>query len=253
MTRQLSICSCACLLAFSVFAADADTKFVNAGDVIFSADFDDGKLPEKPFWRFRKTAGTIKDGVLSMTNDGGNGPFIRLHSKTTNGPLPEDYIMTFSFKATENPEAEDKGPKHDTDSLAHRFSLGHYDAKFGWKAGNGMSVGTGHSTGFYDKTFSIKKNTWYYVTIEVKGDEVLTSFKDGPSYYLKAETIREKPSGFEFFVHADEIGHLDNVKVYALGDGTQKGWEGLKASLIEQKLAYREGVDKPAYVKEKKK
>ena len=200
------------------FTHAVETKFLIPGDIIFQANFDDGINPAKPRWMLRKSAWEIEDGILRGVNIDGNGPFIRLHSKENGGYLPEDYIMKFSFMIKDNPDASEKEAKkrHPEFSVGHRFSFGHYAAKYQWRADIGMDIAIGHGHALTDGDFHIKKNKWYHVTAEIRGDEVLVWFKDGPDYYMQHDNFRSKPSGWEFFTHISEIGYLDNLQVWAL-------------------------------------
>ena len=147
-----------CLLAFGVtaIADEPITKFLKPGELIFEANFDDGVAPAKPQWYLRKSDWTIEDGVLRGKNAGGNGPFIRLHSKEKEGPLPEDYIMKFSFKIEENAAEKKSNKHHETRSSGHRFSFGHYAAKYQWKS-EGMDLNIGHGDALLDESFHIEK------------------------------------------------------------------------------------------------
>ncbi|MEM9282576.1 MAG: hypothetical protein AAGA96_12175, partial [Verrucomicrobiota bacterium] len=100
------------------------TRFLVPGELIFSEDFSEPSTYDKPNWYLRKSDWVVEDGALRGINAGGNGPFIRLQSKENGGPLPEDYIMTFSFKIEENPTEKKSNKHHETRSSGHRFSLG---------------------------------------------------------------------------------------------------------------------------------
>lgn len=227
------------LLAVSVsLAAEPETKFLLPGEPVIVADFDDGKNPGKPNWQLRKSTWVVKDGILEGRNAGGNGPFIRLHSKEKGGVLPEDYIMTFSFKIGENPNEKKSNKHHETYSSGHRFSLGHYAAKFQWRPDSGMNINIGHGDALVDSTFHIERHKWYHVTIEVRADEILTWFKDGPAYFMQHDHFRSKPSGWEFFTHVSEIGYLDNLKVWSLAEGEQEGWQTLKPEIANAKRIF---------------
>jgi hypothetical protein len=235
-------CLAALLFALLVHAdtrgAEIETRFLIPGEVIFAADFEDGKNPTKPTWFLRKSNWTIEDGVLQGVNVDGNGPFIRLHSKEKGGPLPEDYIMKFSFMTKANPKAEQKRKPHPTLSAGHRFSFGHYNAKYNWRAGIGIHIDIGHGHALQDPEFHIEKGKWYHITAEFRGDEVLVWFKDGPAYYMQHELVRSKPAGWEFFTHISEVGYLDNLKVRSLADGERKDWPQLKAELVAQEQTF---------------
>jgi hypothetical protein len=220
-------------------AGDVDTKFLVPGKPIFKADFNDGQNPGKPLWQLRKSKWTVNDGVLHGVNDGGNGPFIRLHSKENGGVLPEDYIMKFSFKIDERPGVEKKKNKyHATRSSGHRFSFGHYAAKYQWRPDIGMDIAIMHGHALQDDRFHIEKGKWYHVTVEICGDEILTWFKDGPAYFMEHEVFRSKPSGWEFFVHETEIGQLDNLEVWSLAGGSREYWKQTLAGVRQEKRVF---------------
>lgn len=74
---MLKLLAIALLSPSGVSAADkVETRFLQTGESIFKADFDDGENPSKPNWMLRKSAWTVTDGVLRGVNIGGNGPFI---------------------------------------------------------------------------------------------------------------------------------------------------------------------------------
>lgn len=230
---------CLALVAGVSFAAEIETKFLVPGDLIFKADFEDGKNPGKPFWYLRKSEWTINDGVLQGINDGGNGPFIRLHSKTNGGVLPENYIMQFSFKIEERPGAKRKKNKyHATRSAGSRFSFGHYAAKYQWRPDKGMDIAIMHGHAMLDDRFHVEKGRWYHVTVEIRGDEILAWFKDGPAYYMQHSVFRSKPAGWEFFVHESEIGQLDNLQIWSLADTTRDSWKQTLEIIRQSKRAF---------------
>tara|TARA_R110000850_G_scaffold64247_9_gene144442 strand:+ start:2368 stop:3135 length:768 start_codon:yes stop_codon:yes gene_type:complete len=233
MNRHLSLLFIIGILSVSPLSAEEpETRFLNPGELIFSNDFDTPSTLEKPVWYLRKSDWIVETGALRGTNRDGNGPFIRLQSKENGGPLPEDYIMTFSFKVEENPDEEKSNKHHDTLSSGHRFSFGHYAAKFQWRADCGMDLNIGHGDVLEDSCFHIEKGQWYHVTAEIRGDEVLVWFKDGPAYYLQHDFFRSKPSGWEFFTHISEIGYLDNLKVWSLAEGELPGWHQTRFSIL---------------------
>jgi hypothetical protein len=219
-------------------AEEPTTQFLVPGPLLFEATFDDGVAPAKPQWYLRKSAWTIEDGVLRGINTEGNGPFLRLHSKEGGGPLPEDYIMQFSFKIEENPAEKKSNKHHKVLSSGHRFSFGHYDAKFQWRPELGMDIAIGHGHALGDASYQIEKGKWYHVTAEIRGDEILVWFKDGPAYFLQHEAIRDRPSGWEFFTHVSEVGYLDKLRVWALGEGERDDWTDNKAEIVAVKRAF---------------
>lgn len=191
-----------------------------------------------PDWKLRKTDWQVKNGILvGNAQDEGNGAFLRLHGKSTDGPLPSNYIMTFSFKATQGGPAKDK-PGDPSLSAGHRFSLGHYTAKFQWRRDLGIDLALGHGHALKDDRFHIERDTWYQVTIECRGDEILTWFKDGPSYFLKRDSFLDKTPGWEFFVHKSEIAHLANLKVWSLAKGERNGWQNRKKLIAAEKRCF---------------
>ena len=239
MRIQLLTCVVVSLAAVTASATEVETKFLIPGESIFKADFEDGKNPAKPNWQLRKSAWEVKDGILRGVNAGGNGPFIRLHSKEKGGVLPEHYILKFSFKVAEHPDAKKRKNKyHPTLSQGHRFSFGHYAAKYQWRPDIGMNLHIGHGEALKDSKFHIKKDEWYHVTAEIRGNEILVWFKDGPAYYMQHDHFRHKPSGWEFFTHIDEIGCLDNLQLWAVGKGCRDDWEQIRSKITSEKRSF---------------
>lgn len=238
MIRILSLLSITCLATLSRAEDKPATQFLVPGELFFEATFEDGVAPDKPVWQLRKSTWGIKDGVLEGRNAGGNGPFIRLLDKENGGPLPEDYIMTFSFKTEENPNEKKSNKHHETYSSGHRFSFGHYDAKYQWRPELGIDLAISHGHPLSDDRFHIERSKWYHVTAEIRGDEILVSFKDGPGYYMQHDQFREKDSGWEFFAHVSEVGHLDNLRVYDITGDELSSWPKTLETIKEEKRAF---------------
>ena len=217
-------------------AEEVETKFLIPGKSIFKADFEDGKNPGKPNWQLRNSTWEVHDGVLRGVNAGGNGPFIRLHSKESGGVLPEDYILKFSFKtetAKDVPENQ-RRKIHPKYSIGHRFSFGHYAAKYQWRGEEGMDLAIGHGHALQDDRFHIEKGKWYHVTAEIRGNEILVWFKDGPAYYMQHDHFRNQLNRWEFFTHITEIGYLDNLQAWAPANRIHDDW-GKTRSQIKSK------------------
>ena len=216
--------------------ADVETKFLIPGELIFKADFDDGRDPGKPNWQLRKSTWEVRDGVLRGCNAGGNGPFIRLQSKQNGGVLPNEYILKFSFMtetAKDVPENQ-RRKIHPKYSIGHRFSFGHYAAKYQWRGEQGMDLAIGHGHALQDDGIRIEKGKWYHVTAEIKGNEILVWFKDGPAYYMQHDHFSHQLNRWEFFTHISEIGFLDNLQVWSLGQGIQSDWETTQSQIKSQ-------------------
>ena len=68
-------------------------------------------------------------------------------------------------------------------------------------------------------------------TAEIRGNEILVWFKDGPAYFMQHDHFRHKPPGWEFFTHIDEVGYLDNLQVWTLKPQTHKDWESTRSQI----------------------
>ena len=239
------------IVGTAAIAEEVETKFLIPGESIFKADFEDGKNPDKPNWQLRKSTWEVYDGVLRGVNAGGNGPFIRLHSKEDGGVLPENYILKFSFK-TETETTKDipenqRRKIHPKYSIGNRFSFGHYAAKYQWRGEEGMDLAIGHGHAMQDDRFGIEKGKWYHVTAEISGNEILVWFKDGPAYYMQHDHFRHQLNRWEFFTHMTEAGYLDNLEVWSLSDGEHTEWTKLRAEIIRNNRGFLSS-DNPDFV-----
>ena len=148
---------------------------------------------------------------------------------------------------------ENKSNKHhETFSSGHRFSFGHYAAKYQWRPELGMDLNISHGDALDDNRFHIEKGKWYHATAEIRDDEILVWFKNGPAYYMQHEHFLSKEAGWEFFTHISEVAYLDNLQVWSLGNGEQKGWAANKADIIKGKRAFISS-EHPDFVITKKK
>jgi len=238
LTRYICVGIFALIQTCVIYTEELKTKFLIPGEPILERDFNDGVNPGTPIWRLRKSKWVVEESVLTGVNTDGNGPFIRLNSIEKQGLLPENYIMKFSFMAKENPEVKKGNKYHPENSLGHRFSFNHYTAKIQWRHDKGMVLSMGHDDVHVDADFLIKKGEWYHVIAEMRDDELLVSFKDGPTYFFKDEALRSKPSGWEFFTHISEKAYLDDLQVWSIKEGTKEGWEKVKKELEAKKLIF---------------
>ena len=207
--------------------ADSDinkkTKFLKADKLILEELFDK-EISKDPKWFLRKSKWEPVNGVLKGTPlDEGNGAFLRLKGKGQGGFLPENYIMNFKFKI---------GDKEDgAASIGHRISLGHYNYKVNWKGDEGIYLNILHGKTFAHKEFKVMKGKWYEVTIESKDDEILFSFKDGPSYFMQHEILKSKPAGWEYFINKKEFGYLDDFRVWSISSEVKPEWSETKKNI----------------------
>ena len=178
-------------------------------------------------WFLRKSTWIPEKGILKGSSlPEGNGAFLRIKGTGQGGILPENYIMNFRFKT---------GDKEDGSvSQGNRISLGHYNFKVNWKGESGMILNILHGTALTDSKFKIKNGVWYEVIIESRGDEILFSFKNGPSYFMQHEVFKSKPAGWEYFLKKGEHGWLDDMKIWSLSDKTDPDWDNTKKKLKEE-------------------
>ena len=115
-----------------------------------------------------------------------------------------------------------------------------------------MNLGILHGSAIDDDAFGIEKEKWYHVTAEIRGDEMLVWFANGPAYFMQHELFREKPQGFEFFTHASEFGILDNVQVWSLAEGEQANWSEELARITEEGRSFLSS-ENPDFVTQKTK
>ncbi|MEM7012603.1 MAG: hypothetical protein AAF585_14095, partial [Verrucomicrobiota bacterium] len=127
------------------------------------------------------------------------------------------------------------------------FSFGHYAAKYQWKPEGLMDLNIGHGDALTDDSFQIEKSKWYHVTAEIRGDEILVWFEDGPAYFMQHDHFRSKPAGWEFFTHASEFGFLDNVRVWSLAAGEREDWDQRKAAIAKANRIFL-SADNPDFV-----
>ncbi len=84
--------------------------------------------------------------------------------------------------------------------------------------------------------FKLVDNQWYHVMVEVKGDEILVQFANGPVFYAKHPSLAEVPkSGKKYlgFVGNPEGGviQIDELNMWTVEETEKKEWAETRAKL----------------------
>lgn len=218
------------------------TKYLLADKLVFEEKFETD-ISKQEHWFLRKSQWLPENGVLKgVSLPEGNGAFLRLKGKSAGGLLPEEYVMSFKFKA---------GDKDDgTSSPGNRVSLGHSKFRVLWRGESGIMLDLVHGRALEDTSFKIMKGKWYDVIIECSKDEAVFSIKNGPTYYAQHEVLKDKSAGWEYFLKKGEVGYLDDLRVWTLASGSKEGWSGFKMELKKSGKAFVQS-ENPGFKTEK--
>jgi hypothetical protein len=201
---------------------------VEKGELIYSADFSDGKVP-KEWVAGSKTQWEVVDGVL------------------VGNPAPTAYQENRKSKKQKHtggtPSSSVLVPLHDgIVQLSFKVSGKMNGAHFGYDDGS-FKTGTGHVNRFAVSTksglelikdddatldddedevldsadFKIKSDTWYTILLEYKGGEFVAHISDGPSLRGKHDKRFDRlKSDLNLPTRGGGTIYYDNLKVWAV-------------------------------------
>lgn len=229
------------LLAPAVMGGEANRLepiLAQPGEVFLKMNFDEDFNVGADHASFRAINGTrwaAKNGVLVGTEssaefqaekkaagDGHNGTNAQLQVKGS----PRDFIFKYSFKITGGRKAKGS-PMMES---GHHLRYIHFGAE-------GTSILTGRERKLIAKSdFVLELDQWYHVMIEVKGDEFLVRFQDGPTIYGRDPSIAaDCPTKYDIRFTATDKGviTIDNMTIWNAGETTD-GWPAAREALLKK-------------------
>ncbi len=226
------------LLVHSVSAADANPLtpiMASPGKVHLEMDFDKDfviKRGDKLFALGQGTQWEAKDGMLvgkqskpeyqakkKAEGNGHLGTAPRLQFPDS----PKDVILKYSFKIVGG-----KGTK-----LLPIIEAGHHLRRVYFGA-EGSEILVDHEKVSVAKNdFVLEDDQWYHVMVEIKGNEFLVRFQDGPSLYGNHPGIGAEFENYNIGITATDKGtmYIDNMTIWHAG-AIQEDWEATRSKLF---------------------
>lgn len=232
-TRRLLVSMLPALLLVLVpaqrgFSADKnqlEPVMATPGEVHLSMDFNKDFTVGKGDKYFKLGQGTTwraKDGMLVGTE---SSPDYQAKKKAQgNGHLgtaprlqlpgsPKNVIIRYSFKIVGG----------NTTGLLPMIEAGHHLRRV-YFGREGSKILVDHEkTTIAESDFVLKTDTWHHIMIEIKDDEFLVRFQDGPTLYGKHEGVGAEFANYDIGITATNKGaiYIDNMSVWKAGSFKQ--------------------------------
>ncbi|TWU58557.1 hypothetical protein Poly51_13360 [Rubripirellula tenax] len=227
------------LLGLAVFqhASAADLNHLQPilakpGQVVLDMDFETDFVVDKSHKFFVCGQGTTwkaKQGMLVGTESSpeyqakkeaqGNGhlgtaPRLQIRDS------PRDVILRYSFKIVGG-----KGTK-----LLPMIEAGHHLRRIYFGADGSQILVDHEKKTIAESDFVLQQDQWYHVMIEIKGDEFLVRFQDGPTIYGNDPGVGADFANHAIGITATDKGtiYIDNLAIWNAAD-VQPGWVTAKA------------------------
>ncbi|MFT5466373.1 MAG: hypothetical protein ACI8UO_001473 [Verrucomicrobiales bacterium] len=237
------------LLAGSAIAADAELKPLMGvpGEVVLENDFGKAGKPAKENWQPRQaTRWTIEDGVLrgipsTPENQAAKTHHRGLEARASVPKTPAEFVAQFSIRFLEGEE----------NAIVPFVEFGHHICRIKFSADDGVFIIADHEMVRVAeaRAFKYEPGKWYHALAELKGDEFVIQFADGPTLYARHESFaKPTPSGGNGFGVAGPRGgslEIDDVRIWNIGEAPQAGWAKTRAAFPVFKHVPTEKASKP--------
>ena len=226
-------------LAQNVIGADANQLtpiLAKPGEVHLQMDFEKDFVVVKGHEFFKVGQGTTweaKDGVLVGTES--SAEYQAKKKAQGNGHLgtaprlqfpdsPKDVILKYSFKIVGG-----KGT-----GLLPMIEAGHHLRRIYFGAEGSRILVDHEKTTIAESDFVLQTDQWYHVMIEIKGDEFLVRFQDGPTLYGSDPGVGAEFENHNIGITATNKGtiYIDNMTIWRAGD-LQESWEATRKNLVQ--------------------
>ncbi len=239
MKTPISFCLAAIFGSQVLFASDKNDLtpvMVEPGDVFLENDFEEAFKVEKSHPIFRLGQGTnweAKDGFLVGTQ---SSPDYQAKKKAAgNGHLgtaprlqfagsPKDVILKYSFKIS--------GGKFT--KLLPMVEAGHHLRRVYFGPEGSQILVDHEQTTVTESDFVLELETWYHLMIEIKDNEFLVRFQDGPTLYGNDPGVGADFANYNIGITATDQGtmFIDNMTIWEAGV-LRKDWSETKGTLAK--------------------
>ncbi len=219
------------------FSADANRLtpiLAVPGKVLLEMDFEKDFVVKKDHEFFILGQGTTweaKQGLLvgsestpeyqakkKAAGDGHLGTAPRLQIRNS----PQDVILTYSFKIV--------GGK--STALLPMIEAGHHLRRIYFSSTGSQILVDHEQTTIAENDFVSQQDQWYHVMLEIKGNEFLVRFQNGPTLYGNHPGVGAEFENYNVGITATDKGimYIDNLTIWHASD-VQQSWEAAKAKI----------------------
>ncbi|WP_146516301.1 hypothetical protein [Rubripirellula amarantea] len=232
LVLSLVIISLACVSAYADEPNQLTPIMVQPGDIHLSMNFDKDFVVKRGHKFFAAGQGTnweAKDGVLVGTQStpeyqakkkasgkGHLGTAPRLQFPNT----PKDVIVKYSFKIVGGNKTK----------LLPMIEAGHHLRRIYFGAKGSTLLVDHEKTSIAESDFVLQPNQWYHVMLEIKDNDFLVRFQDGPTIYGNHPGVGADFADYNLGITATNKGtmYIDNMTIWHAGD-VVSDWKDTKA------------------------
>ncbi|PHS01516.1 MAG: hypothetical protein COA78_22515 [Blastopirellula sp.] len=224
----LAVCSLGLISISKAEEASLDSLkpiMVQPGSVVIQSDFSKAGVANKADWAPRQgTRWAIEDGVLrgrpsSAEYQAKKADHKGYEPRMSVPKTPAEFMAKFSIRFTDG----------STTAIVPFIEFGHHVARVRFTA-QGTQLLADHEIMLVAeaKDFEYEPGRWYHALAEMKGDEFVIQFADGPTLYAKhplfAEAATSGASGFGTAGPKGGLVEIDNMAIYEVKPSVQKTW-----------------------------
>ena len=203
------------LSTLAASAGELQPAIAEKGAVVLQNDFSEPGAQPKQTWQPRQhTRWAAADGVFhgqesTAEYQASRGDHQGLEPRLMIRNLPNDYIIEYSFRINSG----------EYTAIGAFLEFGHHMARLSFHDDGAVLTYGGlkdHVTLDSKPDFKLEQGRWYHVLGEVKGDEVLIRFADGPTFKGKHPKIGDEKDGFGICGLRRGTMDIDDVTVWSV-------------------------------------
>lgn len=200
--------------------------------VVLQDDYATAKPLPRGYAQHQRTRWAIEDGVLrgrpssaeyqaTKTDHAGLQPRLAISA------CPQEFAIRFDVRFLGG----------ESNHIFPFVECGHHVARVAWPSGGGAKLlADGERLQLAEAPeFKIEPGRWYSALAELKGEEFVIQFADGPTLYGRHPSFVGKRNDFGVTGNIGGTVELDNVTVWSVQAGTQADWAKTRAALPQPK------------------
>jgi hypothetical protein len=223
------------LLASLATASAANLKplLTKRGSIVLQDDFSAKGKPDKANWlsrqgtRWEKAEGVLRGIESSPEYQAKKTHHRGLEPRTSVPKTPAEFVIKISFRFLDGEE----------NAIVPFVEFGHHICRLKFSSTDGLSlIAEGETVKLAEaKDFKYESGKWYHVLAEMKGENFVIQFADGPTLYAKHKSFAKPPAsggnGLGLAGPRKGMVEIDNVSIWKAGAMMQPNWAKTRADL----------------------